>query len=191
MIKFTIIVVAILLDIVSSSTTDPTRTTYDWGKHTSTTNAWSTRTTYDWGKHTSTTTPDPIKTTTDSHHHDHDHDHDHDHNDDDNDHNHYRCGAAKYSCAGTIGLCIELEKICNGIMDCPHGDDENPNICHFHQKPKPKAKIRNAFSGTGFQFQIGQLRIGSRSRVKMFQQDSDNSSSKRFNSSKIISYYRL
>ena len=131
------------------------RTTYDWGKHTGTT--------YDWGKHTSTT--EPSNTT----------DHDDNHHDDDNHDNQYRCGSGKYSCAGTVGMCIELTSVCDTKIDCPNGDDENPKVCHFHQDPNhSNKKNANRFSGTGFMFNIRRLKIRGGSQAKLFNQDSDN-----------------
>nr|XP_027193925.1 uncharacterized protein LOC113788656 [Dermatophagoides pteronyssinus] len=154
------------------SSDESSRTTYDWGKHTGTNDHGQTRTTFDWGKYTSTSTTDPnVETTTHS-----DHDHDHDHDDDDR----HRCGSGKYSCAGTIGMCIDINQICNSQIDCPNGDDEDPKVCHFQQPSRKQNALRiNRFSGTGFQLHIGTMKIDSKSKVKLFNQDSDNTETRR------------
>ncbi|KPM04498.1 low-density lipoprotein receptor-related protein 2-like protein 1 [Sarcoptes scabiei] len=162
----------------NASTVSPSSTTYNWGQYTR-------NSTFDWGQYTKTT-PQPTtrkesnqttETTTltpptkptekpEDHHPPNDQPRP------------YQCGAGSYQCAGTIGLCISLDKICDGHIDCPHVDDENPRICHFKRwRNSRKCKTfskSNKFRGTGFQFHIGTIRIGHESRVKMFDQDSDN-----------------
>ncbi|KAH7636928.1 uncharacterized protein LOC124494953 [Dermatophagoides farinae] len=152
---------------------ESSRTTYDWGKHTGTYDYDKhTRTTFDWGKYTSTT-DSSVETTTNG-------DHDHNNDDDNNDEDRHRCGSGKYSCAGTIGMCIDISQICDSKIDCPNADDEDKNVCQFHQRPNRRTANKiNRFSGTGFQFHIGTLKIDSKSKVKMFNQDSDNTETRK------------
>ena len=37
-----------------------------------------------------------------------------------------KCGV---QCVDAPEICVSLEKLCNGIPDCPNGDDENPGLC--------------------------------------------------------------
>ena len=176
-----------------NSTAAPTRTTYDWGQWTKT-GAPGSRTTYDWGQWTKTQQPgsrttydwgqhtDPSRTTynwgqwtsTSSPHDGNDNSTTTQNPNNDQNHN-YRCTAGKYACAGTIGMCISLDKICNGKQDCPHLDDENPKTCYppFGGN-KNKKKNVNSFTGTGFMFHIGNLVIRKGSDAQLFDQQSGN-----------------
>jgi hypothetical protein len=138
-----------------NSTATASRTTYDWGQHT------GSRTTYDWGQHTgSTVSPgDDNSTVTE--------------NPDDG--NEYRCPAGKYTCKGTIGLCISLTQICDRKQDCPHRDDEDPKVCFpGFGGNKNKKKNYNNFAGTGFMFNVRNIIIRDKSVAKLFDQQSDN-----------------
>ncbi|KAJ6223752.1 hypothetical protein RDWZM_002297 [Blomia tropicalis] len=142
----------------TKSDSDSSRTTYDWGKHTGSTYDWGKHTgsTYDWGKHTSTQSPNNNNHT------------------DSNEEDQHRCGPGTYSCAGAPGLCIPLEKICNGIIDCPSMDDEEPRACHPEfVKPNHAGNV-NRFRGQGFMFEIRNILIRDASKVELFDQNSDN-----------------
>ena len=142
------------------------QTTYDWGQHTGngTTYDWGqhtgSRTTYDWGQHTSTSGPNDDNSTT---------------TENPNEGNEYRCPAGKYTCKGTIGLCISLKQICDRKQDCPHRDDEDPKVCFpGFGGNKNKKKNHNNFGGTGFMFNIRNVVIKDKSDAKLFNQQSDN-----------------
>jgi hypothetical protein len=137
--------------------TGASRTTYDWGQHTGT---GASRTTYDWGQHTGTNpTYEPDNNSTQN----------------PNEGNEYRCPAGKYTCKGTIGLCISLNQICDGKQDCPHRDDEDKKRCFpGFGGSNIKKKNYNNFAGTGFMFSIKNLVVKNADMVKLFNQNSDN-----------------
>lgn len=77
--------------------------------------------------------------------------------------------------------CVPLDQLCDGVAQCPLGDDENAEICASQLNDaksiveKSKETSRNTdFSGTGFMLNIDNLIITDHSNVKMFNQDSDN-----------------
>ena len=41
------------------------------------------------------------------------------------------CGERDYQCA--TGLCVGEEHLCDGDVDCPHGDDETAGNCQKHK----------------------------------------------------------
>jgi hypothetical protein len=97
----------------------------------------------------------------------------------------FGCGSSQYACSSVFAIpilkpkCIELNQICNGVKDCPAGDDEQNDFCippEVREQLKEAAQkgIQNDFAGTGFMFSVGNLIVSGGSRVKMFNQDSDN-----------------
>lgn len=40
----------------------------------------------------------------------------------------YRCKADTFRC--NRGVCINRNKVCNGVVDCQDGDDEAPEMCN-------------------------------------------------------------
>ena len=124
-----------------NSTAASSGTTYDWGQHTGST--------YDWGQHTKPTQA-PNQNGTDN---------GQNNNGTDNNQNQHKCGAGSYACSGAPGLCISLKQICNGIIDCPHADDEEPRVCHPAYVPASNAANSNRFRGQGFMFHIRRSKI--------------------------------
>jgi hypothetical protein len=97
----------------------------------------------------------------------------------------FGCGSSQYACSSVLNIpvlkpkCIELNQICNGVKDCPAGDDEQNDFCippEVREQLKEAAQkgVQNDFAGTGFMFSVGNLIVSGGSRVKMFNQDSDN-----------------
>jgi len=169
----------------NAETYTETRTTYDWGKHTGTDYDWGQHTgsTFDWGQYTSTQATNGGD--------DHQQDgHGGDQNQDQDGHMYqHRCGGGRYTCAGAPGLCLDIRRICDGVVNCPQGDDEDARYCpeskqnQNNPNTKPisatgalarqhKFARSNKFRGQGFMFAIKQVKVVG-AQVKLFNQDSD------------------
>lgn len=97
----------------------------------------------------------------------------------------HRCGGGQWTCAGAANLCVDASALCDGVKNCPGGEDEDATLCRnsaSHQKPNgkpvaPAAAVRranlNRFRGQGFMFSIRNLKIAQGSQAKLWNQDSD------------------
>lgn len=97
----------------------------------------------------------------------------------------FGCGSTQYACKTIIESpvlkprCIDITKLCNGVEDCPAGEDEKNDFC-FPKEVRDalieaaQKGIQNDFAGTGFMFSVGNLIVSGGSNVKMFNQNSDN-----------------
>ena len=97
----------------------------------------------------------------------------------------HRCGGGQWTCAGAANLCVDASALCDGVKNCPGGEDEDATLCRnsaSHQKPNgkpvaPAAAARranlNRFRGQGFMFSIRNLKIAQGSQAKLWNQDSD------------------
>ncbi|CAG7827043.1 unnamed protein product, partial [Allacma fusca] len=41
--------------------------------------------------------------------------------------NNYKCSPTRFSCGNSA--CLHLSKVCNGLKDCPDGEDEDRHFC--------------------------------------------------------------
>ena len=41
------------------------------------------------------------------------------------------CSPGRYQCEGTAKMCLRLDQICDGEVNCPYGDDENAASCQW------------------------------------------------------------
>lgn len=142
--------------------------------------------TYDWGQHTPP--PDGNNNQNDGHHSDNE-----GQGDQDGHMWQHRCGGGQWTCAGAANLCVDIRLFCNGVKNCPGGEDEDATVCRnslSHQKPdkgngkpnKPNngnngngqagAVNVNRFRGQGFMWHIKNIKIAA-SQAKIFNQDSD------------------
>jgi len=77
-----------------------------------------------------------------------------------------------------IGMCIQLNLVCNGVQNCPLADDENPRKCYGKKVSRRgrngRAKRNNIYSGAGFMFRVGKIRVEDYSEARLFDQQSGN-----------------
>ena len=76
---------------------------------------------------------------------------------------------------GMQRMCITLQQVCNGKVDCPHGDDEKKETCFPNLNNGNRLRHdQNHFAGNGFMFRIRNVRVTKNADVKLFNQMSDN-----------------
>src|SRR5690606_5860969 len=53
----------------------------------------------------------------------------------------HRCGGGQWTCANAANMCVSLFQLCDGVQNCPGGEDEDATLCKHRLTRSGKAAV--------------------------------------------------